>query len=80
MPGLEKGLEKRLVDLLEIKKKHDLENDKFLLLLGMVNLMGIINMLEERTADAGPGRGARRPPAPSEMAPLMGMFGPKGKQ
>jgi hypothetical protein len=75
MPGLEKGLEKRLVDLLEVKKKYNLENNKFLLLLGMVNLMSIINILEERAAGTGQGSGVRRTPAPPEMAPLMGMFG-----
>lgn len=81
MPGGEKGLEKRLVDLLEAKKKHGLDDDKFLLMLGMVNLMGVINLLDERSAGGVRGSSARKSSTQSEMIPFMGMFGgPKNRQ
>ncbi len=70
------GLEKRIIELLEIKDKHSIGNDKFLLLMSLVNLMGIINLLEMRAAgNAQESRGR-----PQEMVPFLGMFGgPKGK-
>jgi len=71
------GLEKTVIDLLAIKDKHSLDNDKFLLLLGLVNLMSIIDLLEAR--NAGGGQGARTS-RHQEMVPFLGMFsGPKNR-
>jgi hypothetical protein len=75
MPASDKNLEKILAGFLEVKNKYGLDNEKFLVLLGMVNLMSIINLLEKRAAGSGQGGGVRRPPAPQELVPFMGMFG-----
>lgn len=48
MPAENKKLERMLVDLLDIKNKHSLDNDGFMVLLGLINLMGIINLMENR--------------------------------
>ncbi len=69
---LDDSLEKRIIELLEIKGKHNLDNDKFLLLMGLVNLMGIINLLEVRAAGCTQGSRASRH---QEMVPFLGMFG-----
>jgi len=53
MPEENKNLERMLVDLLDIKNKHNLDNDGFMVLLGLINLMGIINLMEGR---AKPGK------------------------
>jgi len=75
MPG--DDLEKRVIDLLAIKDKHGLDNDKFLLLLGLVNLMSIIDLLEARNASGGQGSRTSRT---QEMVPFLGMFsGPKSR-
>ncbi|WP_347489649.1 hypothetical protein [Desulfoscipio sp. XC116] len=75
------GLEKSMVELLELKDKYHLDNDKLLLLVGLVNLMGIINLLEVRVAAGAEKSGAGRSALHQEMAPLWGMFGgPKGRQ
>ncbi len=81
MPGGEKELEKTLAELLEVKKKFDLDHDRFLVLLSLVNLMGIIDLLEQRLAGGGRREGARQGTKPLEAPPFVGMFGgPKGKQ
>ncbi|MCL2337421.1 MAG: hypothetical protein FWC60_08380 [Firmicutes bacterium] len=43
-----KNLEQMLINLLDIKNKHKLDNNSFMVLLGLVNLMGIINLMEGR--------------------------------
>lgn len=76
MPGVEKNLEQMLTDLLEVKNRHGLDNDRFLVLIGLVNLMGIINLLEGRAGDGKKGDVFRR--TPPEKVPFMGMFtGPR---
>lgn len=64
-----------MAELLEIKGKHNLDNDQFLLFMGLTNLMGIINLLEVRVTGGAKGNGARRSPSPQEMVPFLGMFG-----
>ena len=77
MPGENKNLERMLVDLLDVKNKHNLDNDGFMVLLGLINLMGIINLMEDRTAIGKKEGGARR--AAPEKVPFMDMFaGPRG--
>jgi len=50
-----KNLERMLVNLLDIKNKHNLDNNGFMVLIGLVNLMGIINLMEGRAKpDSGP--------------------------
>lgn len=79
MPASGKSPEKIVDVVLEMKNKHGLDNEKFLVLLGMINLMNIINLLEKR-AGCGQG-GARRPPVSQELVPFIGMFGgPKARQ
>lgn len=76
MSGGDKNLENLLASLMEVKNKHGLDNDSFLVLLGLVNLMGIINLLEGRGPESKKKDGIRRTPA--ERAPFMGMFaGPR---
>ncbi len=73
----DQGLEKRITGLLEIKDNYNLDNDKFLLFMGLVNLMNIINLLEVRTAGHAQGSRAGHH---QEMAPFLGMFGsPKAR-
>lgn len=80
MPEKEKYFDKKLIDLLEVKNMHSLDNDKFILLLGMVNLMSVINLLGERSAGGEEGSGMHRFPSSSEMAPFINKFGgSKGK-
>ncbi|KJS12170.1 MAG: hypothetical protein VR67_10305 [Peptococcaceae bacterium BRH_c8a] len=77
MPGENKNLERMLVDLLDVKNKHNLDNDGFMVLLGLINLMGIINLMEDRAALGKKESGARR--AAPEKVPFMNMFaGPRG--
>ena len=73
MPGVD--LEKRLAELLQVKDKHGLDNDQLLLLMGLSNLMAIINLLEMRVAGGAKGSGTRRPPSPQEAVPFLGIFG-----
>jgi hypothetical protein len=75
MPG--DDLEKRMNELLEIKDKHNLDNEKFLLFMSLVNLMGIVNLLETRAAGGVQGSRTSRP---QDAVPFLGMFGgPKGR-
>ena len=81
MPGSERGLEQAVTVLLELKSKSDMSDDHFLIMLGMVNLMEILNLLERRSPGTQKGEGGRRPLSAAEVAPFMGMFGgPKLKQ
>ena len=75
MPGGDKNMEQLLVELLDVKNRYGLDNDKFLVLLGLVNLMSIINLLEGRMAGADGKQAVSHRRAPPEKIPFMGMFG-----
>lgn len=68
MTAGDKNLERVLANLLEVKNKNGLDNDSFLVLLGLVNLMGIINLMEARLPEGKKGEGSRRSAA--ERAPF----------
>lgn len=81
MPGAEKGLEEAVTSLLEIKSKSNMSDEHFLIMLGMVNLMEILNLLDRRAPGTQKSEGGRRPFSPADVAPFVGMFGgPKFKQ
>ncbi|WP_027364297.1 hypothetical protein [Desulfotruncus alcoholivorax] len=81
MPGSEKGLEQAVTELLELKSKSNMSDEHFLIMLGMVNLMEILNLLDRRAHGTQKSEGGRRPFSPADAAPFMGMFGgPKFKQ
>lgn len=65
-------LKKRMNGFLEIKDKYNLDNEKFLLFLSLVNLMGIVNLLEMRAAGGVQGSSTSRS---QDMVPFLGMFG-----
>lgn len=70
MPG--DTLEKRIIKLLAIKEKHNLDNEEFLLLIGQVNLMSIVNLLEMRATGGVQGS---RTGSPQDIVPFLNMFG-----
>ncbi len=79
MPGSEKKLEQMLADLLKVKNNHGLDNDSFLVLLGLVNLMGMINLMEGRMTRDTRVEDTRR--ASPDKNPFMGMLaGPRNRQ
>ena len=81
MLGSERGLEEAVTNLLEIKSKSNMSDEHFLIMLGMVNLMEILNLLDRRVPGTQKSEGGRRPFSPAEAAPFIGMFGsPKFKQ
>ncbi|WP_031516431.1 hypothetical protein [Desulfofalx alkaliphila] len=45
------GLEKTVADLLEMQSKHGLDQVSLLVMLSLVNLMGIINILQNKAID-----------------------------
>lgn len=75
MPGGDKNMEKLLMDLLDVKNRYGLDNDKFLVLIGLINLMSIINLLEGRVAGGDGKQAASHRRTPPEKIPFMGMFG-----
>ncbi|SFG99327.1 hypothetical protein SAMN05660649_03438 [Desulfotomaculum arcticum] len=81
MPDSEKGLERAVTSLLELKSTSNMSDEHFLIMLGMINLMEILNLLERRVPATQKGEGGRRPFSPADAAPFIGLFGgPKFKQ
>ncbi|KAF1085849.1 hypothetical protein SPSYN_00578 [Sporotomaculum syntrophicum] len=70
MPG--DDLKKRMNEFLEIKDKYNLDNEKFLLFMSLINLIGIVNLLEMRAEGGVQGSSTSRS---QDMVPFLGMFG-----